>query len=327
MEVDRVDELFARIKADRAAAVAAAAPAAATPAPEAPAAPPIPAPAESPASPTGTDESPPRPAAGGSVAADAADRATADASTGARAGEHAIQDESARNHRDELLDPAEEALARQLKRVLQDEQNEVLDRLRRKRRRHASSPLLSLDEQAARFREAAEAALEDAVRAGARFHDPERPGRGDMRIAREAAAALGTEIAEPLHERLSRALADAGGIGDDKADDAGEKERAQAGQPPADPSDAISTVYRQWRGQELERLARHHVTVAFSRAAFGEVPEGATLRWVVDDETPCPDCDDNALAGAVAKGQPYPTGQAHPPAHPGCRCILVRAVP
>jgi hypothetical protein len=311
MEVDRVDELFARIKADRAAAVAAAAPAPTAPPPAA--TPPVAAPPE-------TDERPtPLPAT------EPAERATGSAATAIDAAprsEHAIEDESARNRRDELLDPAEEALARQLKRVLQDEQNEVLDRLRRKRRRHASSPLLSLDEQAARFREAAEAALEDAVRAGARFHDPDRPGRGDMQIARDVAAALGTEIAEPLHDRLSRALADADGTGDDRGR-TGDDKREHTG----DPSEAVSAVYRQWRGQELERLARDHAAVAFSRAAFGEVPEGATLRWVVDDETPCPDCDDNALAGAVAKGQPYPTGQVHPPAHPGCRCILVRAVP
>ena len=74
---------------------------------------------------------------------------------------------------------------------------------------------------------------------------------------------------------------------------------------------------------ELEPLVRHHVTVAFARGAYAAYPAGASLRWVVDDEAPCPDCDDNALAGAVTKGQSYPTGQVHPPAHPGCRCLLL----
>jgi hypothetical protein len=36
----------------------------------------------------------------------------------------------------------------------------------------------------------------------------------------------------------------------------------------------------------------------------------------------CPDCDDNALEPTV-KGSDFPTGQPHPPAHPGCRCLLV----
>jgi len=36
----------------------------------------------------------------------------------------------------------------------------------------------------------------------------------------------------------------------------------------------------------------------------------------------CPDADDNALEPTV-KGQRFPTGQAYPPAHPGCRCLVV----
>jgi hypothetical protein len=45
--------------------------------------------------------------------------------------------------------------------------------------------------------------------------------------------------------------------------------------------------------------------------------------WVVDDGgSPCPDAEDNALAGAVAAGEAFPTGHRHPPAHPGCRCVL-----
>jgi hypothetical protein len=40
---------------------------------------------------------------------------------------------------------------------------------------------------------------------------------------------------------------------------------------------------------------------------------------------PCPDADDNALAGPVAKGTPFPTGDRCSPAHPGCRCLVVPA--
>ncbi len=36
-----------------------------------------------------------------------------------------------------------------------------------------------------------------------------------------------------------------------------------------------------------------------------------------------PDADDNALAGAVAAGEPFPTGHCHAPAYPGCRCGIV----
>jgi hypothetical protein len=37
----------------------------------------------------------------------------------------------------------------------------------------------------------------------------------------------------------------------------------------------------------------------------------------------CPDCDDNALAGKVTKGDTFPTGDTVAPAHPDCRCLVV----
>ena len=54
-------------------------------------------------------------------------------------------------------------------------------------------------------------------------------------------------------------------------------------------------------------------------------PEEGPVAPAAESEEPaaCPDCEDNSLAGAQAKGEPFPTGQLHPPAHPGCRCLLV----
>ena len=55
-------------------------------------------------------------------------------------------------------------------------------------------------------------------------------------------------------------------------------------------------------------------------------PRAPMLRWVVDDDVAeCPDCDDNALAGPVPSREAFPTGHPHPPAHAGCRCLLVPA--
>ena len=300
-ESDRVDELFARIKADRAGAMAAA-----MPAPSAPPAPPE----------AGTPE-PPAP-----VAVEPAAEATSYAAVefvdergGPPSQPRAVVDETALGHRDELLDPIEETLVRQLKRVLQDEQNEVLDRLRRKRRRRPGPALPDPEEQAARFREVAESILGDAVRAGVRFGSPAASeAHADEGAARTVAEALAREISEPLRLRLERCFADEGD--DDAESDDG-----------VEVSERVSSVYRQWRGQDLEPLARHHAVTAFGLGAYAAYPEGTNLRWLVDDDGPCPDCDDNALAGAVPKGEAYPTGQLHPPAHPGCRCILVPTVP
>ena len=49
------------------------------------------------------------------------------------------------------------------------------------------------------------------------------------------------------------------------------------------------------------------------------------LRWVPAEVEQCPDADDNALE-PTCKGRPFPTGQSCPPAHAGCRCLVVPAV-
>ena len=47
------------------------------------------------------------------------------------------------------------------------------------------------------------------------------------------------------------------------------------------------------------------------------------MTWVVDPDGPCgAECADNALAGAVDEDESFPTGDLHPPSHPGCTCHL-----
>jgi hypothetical protein len=96
-------------------------------------------------------------------------------------------------------------------------------------------------------------------------------------------------------------------------------------------SDAAGVAYREWKGSRVEGLAGDFTTRAF---AVGElavlsslgVGEAPLLRWAVEDDDAggsCPDCDDNSLAGPQSPGTAFPTGHAHPPVHPGCRCLLV----
>jgi DivIVA domain-containing protein len=221
--------------------------------------------------------------------------------------------ESALERRDDLLDNLEAGLTRALKRVLGDEQNEVLDGLRRLGSKADVGVLPDTDAQTAGYRDAALPWLQQAVRAGIGFVSDPGPGsEADAEAAQAHSAfdaqaqALARDLVEPLRERLSRTLA-----GGTDAED------------PAVAAESLRATYRQWKVQQVEELARHHVLAAFSLGAFAASPDGATLRWLVDDDGHCPDCDDNALAGPTPKGQPFPTGQLHPPAHPGCRCLLV----
>ena len=61
---------------------------------------------------------------------------------------------------------------------------------------------------------------------------------------------------------------------------------------------------------------------AFSAGVAAASSPGGHLRWVLTSPNGCSDCDDNALAGAVAVDDSFPTGHAYPPAHSGCRCMV-----
>lgn len=213
--------------------------------------------------------------------------------------------------RDELLAEPAAALARRLKRLLADEQNAVLDALRRADPGKAVVP--DPGDLAARWADAATDDLRRAAAAGAAFlaGDGQPPGAPTTEVV-DIAADLAAAVAAPLAERLARAVAGADGDPDLAAD-------------------AVRTVCREWRTRRLADGVDHAVRVAFGRgtlAAAAAAPDapGIRLCWIVDDGgSPCPDAEDNALAGAVAVGEPYPTGHTHPPAHPGCRCVLALA--
>ncbi len=216
--------------------------------------------------------------------------------------------ERALEGRDELLENLEAGLSRALKRVLGDEQNEVLDALRRLGPAADDGVLPAVHAQLAGYRDAAMPWLQQAIRAGAGFiSDPEIATGGEAVPAVDVPAqALAAELVDPLRARLTRALVAGAEAGD-----------------PSVAAESLRSTYRQWKVQQVEECARHHVLAAFSLGAFAATPPAATLQWLVDDDGHCPDCDDNALAGPTAKGEIFPTGQLHPPAHPGCRCLLV----
>jgi hypothetical protein len=221
-------------------------------------------------------------------------------------------DDAARLRRNDLLAPVLTRLARALKRALQDDQNELLNAIR-----HASGTpdlemLLPEDEQRERYSLAASGALADGWLVGRSWL---RGGRStavddDAEVgafATETGRRLGIELADELsgllRHRVSESLRTLGEIG----------EGAQ---------DAAGAAYREWKGPRVEGIAGDFATRAFAGGAVAGA-EGTIVRWVVDDGKPCPDCDDNALAGEQPAGEVWPTGQAHPPVHPGCRCLLL----
>jgi DivIVA domain-containing protein len=220
-------------------------------------------------------------------------------------------DEMMLQRRDQAVADIEVALSRRLKRVLQDEQNDLLDRLRGVRGTpKASSVLPALDVQRSVLVDAGRPHLEQASAAGAGFGramvDVDAAEGAEDAPIDDLAEELADLIARPLRRRLEQAFAD--NAGDDQAVLV----------------EALGSAYREWKSHRVEQLAGDAVAGSFSRGAFEVVPEGTPLRWLVEDvDGPCPDCDDNALAGSLLRGELFPTGQAYPPAHAGCRCLLV----
>jgi DivIVA domain-containing protein len=210
-------------------------------------------------------------------------------------------DETVLERRDGVLEPIEQRITRKLKRVLADEQNDALDKLRRTHATTLDALFPPLDEQLAMYATPVRDELAAAAYSGASFNGEEREGPAIDDVGLELASAL----VAPMRERITNALRDAAGD-----EDAG--------------ADGIRACYREWKSQRIGALASDAALAAFNRGVFDAVSEGSQLRWVVDHGgTPCPDAEDNALAGLVPRGEAFPTGHCYPPAHPGCRCLIV----
>ena len=204
--------------------------------------------------------------------------------------------------RDAQLATVERELGRRLKRVLADEQNEVLDRLRRGGTVVFADLVPAADEHVDQFAIAATDHLEAAAAQGA-----ELVGATAKPSCDALAATLGRTLVEPLRVRIERSFDDSDG----DLEEVGERLRA---------------LYREWKGNHIGNAVRHFTATAHARGAYGAAPAGTALHWLVDRSCDaCPDCDDNALAGGVVKGEAYPTGDRCAPAHPDCRCLVVPA--
>ncbi|MEP6624666.1 MAG: DivIVA domain-containing protein [Acidimicrobiia bacterium] len=212
-----------------------------------------------------------------------------------------LTDDEARAARSAVLDPLQRELGRKVKRTLQDEQNDVLDRLRTvKGRPTAAEVLPSATEQVAVLAATLRVPL-DAAFAGGRHAVGAHDG------ATTAPAAMIDGLAAAMVERLHERLVDA-------IDDAGSDEAAL--------TQRLGARYREFKGQSLDAVVGDTLAAAWALGVYDAAPTATVLRWVPSEVGTCPDCDDNSLEPTV-RGEAFPTGQLHPPAHPGCRCLLV----
>ena len=211
--------------------------------------------------------------------------------------------------RDEALAPVIAAMSRRLKRVLADEQNEVLDILRGKLSVKTLDAIVGPKaDHSARMIEALEASLKGAALAGAKSLSDASDKEVQKMVATQMAAineyVVATVVA-PLRERLSRSISQASGDN-------------------AELTSLVRLVYREWKNTHVDTQVDNIAQTSFGRGAFAALTPGTKICWKVDPNGPaCADAEDNSLAGFVGAGEAFPTGHTHAPAHAGCRCALV----
>ena len=290
-----VDSLFARIRAGH-AEVAVEPPVESMPAESMPA---EPASAEStPAAAASTTPDAPGPAADASAETNGAGPSNAVEAEAEAPPVPPTAVEAWRAQRSGVLDPLLVTVGKRAKRAAQDDQNALLDAVRRHKGRPTSAQVLAPESDLlTAWVGVLRDAIDEAYGAGCVAAGGEA-GRPDEELTREAAAT----IVLPVRERIAAAI-DSG----EEGDTGGLVER-------------IGARFREWKNQSLEESLFDALTVAWSHGVYDASPDGAVLRWIPVTEGRCADCDDNGLEPTV-KGSSFPTGQTHPPAHPGCRCL------
>lgn len=212
------------------------------------------------------------------------------------------------NERNEALAPLVVAMARKLKRVLADEQNDVLQHLRLKRSSLEMDAFLgTIDEHAARY---AVAVVEETMAAaGAGAKSLKSAGGSSKRVTQKAVA---SHVAASVADGLVAGFREETRIAIGEAE--GDREILAS---------LMRDVYRKWKMELIDQHVDDIAYSAYSKGGFLAMENTSRLGWMVDPDAPCcSECEDNSLAGAVTKGESFPTGHQLPPAHPGCRCLV-----
>lgn len=209
-----------------------------------------------------------------------------------------MHDAGAFAKRDEVLAPIVVAMSRKLKRVLADEENEVLEYLRGKKNTLTVDAMVG--EQEVHAKRYGDAISEDIMAAA----------KGAAKSAKvtdvipAVDVLIGVQLVKPLRDRLAKAI-------------------EQNGTDRVAMAKALRGVYRQWKSQHIDEQVDDIACLSYSRGFFAGVKPGTQVCWMVDPNGPeCPDAEDNSLAGSIALGKEFPTGNLHPLAHAGCRCLL-----
>jgi DivIVA domain-containing protein len=202
--------------------------------------------------------------------------------------------------RDTHLGPVERDLGRRLKRVLADEQNEVFDLLRRDKPAGLDDVVPAAHEHVRRYAAAALPDLDLAALSGAASVDREL-----TEPCSALASELGQSLVEPMRERMARSFDECDGDLEEVTERLRSVYREWKGQRIGAAARHYAAAAYAWGVYEA---TPSNTELRWLVDRSGEA---------------CPDADDNALASGVRKGEAFPTGVLCSPAHPDCRCLVV----
>ena len=210
--------------------------------------------------------------------------------------------------RDEALSGLVVTMARKLKRVLADEQNNVLEHLRGKRSSLEMDAILgTVDEHAVRY--ATSIAEDTMTAAGSGAKSVKSAGGSSRRVTQKA-------VASHVKDSVTAGLV--AGFREDTRIALGEAEGDREIL-----ASLMRDVYRKWKTDLIDQHVDDLACTSYSKGGFLALEPQTRVSWMVDPQAECcSECEDNSLAGAVTKGEEFPTGHAMPPAHPGCRCLV-----
>lgn len=219
----------------------------------------------------------------------------------------AIKDDSL-VRRSEALGDLPAQTARRLKRLLQEDHNDLLDRLRTHRGKGTlEDNVAPEDEQTGRF----VAGLKEVL--GRAFAEGRKAGgAGAQTDPLPVVTKLVTrQVLTPLRTEISSAIA-AGLDAEDSASALSER---------------ANDVFRVWKGVRTQLLGEGIAYSVYHQGLLDvwRSKAGSNKLWVFsEDEAECPNevCRRNADKGAVPTKEPFPSGHLAPPAHGGCTCTL-----
>jgi cell division septum initiation protein DivIVA len=203
-------------------------------------------------------------------------------------------------HRDEALDESLAVLTRRVKRVLQDDQNIMLERIRNVKAMITDELEDELVERA-RYADAASEALVLSAQAGVQFARDEggvAETNVEPSLLDDCAADLAVTIVLALRKRI---LSESAGDGTER----------------------VNAAYREWRGARVERLCTDAALRAFHLGVV-TASKGRSIRFfAAPNDAPCDLCAHDSEAGERLAGENFPSGSPYPPLHAGCACTVI----